>query len=103
MSEGTAETVELDAERFVLLVFSRDWPKYIVSWTLRQRAGEGDFPLGSGAVSSLPPRDGEDLDTLWERLRQEALDGANAQAAEAAMAAPVAPQRRSLLARLFGK
>jgi hypothetical protein len=102
MSEGTAETVELDAERFVLLVFSRDWPKYIVSWALRQRAGEGDFPLGSGAVSSLPPRDGEDLEALWERLRQEALDEANELAAEATVAAPAAPKRRSLLGRLFG-
>ena len=104
MNEFTgAERVEAEHARFVLLTYSRDWPKYVVSWSLRQIAGDGDFPLNSGHVEQLPPRDATGLDALRDDLRQEALDRANAASAEIAPAAGSQGGKRSFLGRLFGK
>ena len=98
-----AEQVELEHARFILLTYSRDWPKYVVSWSLRQTAGEGDFPLGSGHVEHLPPPDAAGLDALRDELRQAALDQANAASAEIAPAEGSTQEKRSWLGRLFGK
>jgi hypothetical protein len=92
------ETVEIDDQRFIALSYDRVWPKYVVSWSLRQRESEGDFPLASGAADALPPREGTP-DALWERLRDQAMEAAQAAAARA----PAAEPHRGLFARLFGR
>src|SRR5690348_11929365 len=97
--EERAEIVEIDERRWVNLTFARVWPKYVVTWSLRQRAGDGDFPLGNGSVDSLPPRQGDDLDALGEQLRQKALDQAHGQL----QTAPTAVKRRSLIDRVLGR
>ncbi len=98
-----AEQVELEHARFILLTYSRDWPKYVVSWSLRQTAGDGDFPLGSGHVEQLPPSDAAGVDALRDELRQAALDQANVASAEIAPTEGSTHGKRSLFGRLFGK
>jgi hypothetical protein len=49
-----AEQVELEHARFILLTYSRDWPKYVVSWSLRQTA-ERAISLWAAAMSSTCP------------------------------------------------
>jgi hypothetical protein len=95
-----SETIDLDTERFVSLEFSRQWPKYVVSWWVRQRVGESDFPLATGSVDRLPPGQGEDPESVWNELRQSALDQAMTAAPQAT--APE-PKRRSFLDRLLGR
>lgn len=97
------EMVDIDAERFISLEFSREWPKYTVSWWVRRRVGESDFPLAEGKVDRLPPGPAESLDDMWDELRQRAVDEAQAAAESAALGAPQQSRRRSLLDRLLGR
>lgn len=67
------ETVEIDAERWVALEFCRRWPRYAVDWTVRQKHGDGDFPVARGSVDAMPPGKGGSVDEVWDGLRVEAL------------------------------
>jgi hypothetical protein len=92
------EMVEVDDRRFILLTFERVWPKYVVSWSVRQREGEGDFPVASGSAEELPSNDAA-ADTMWSRVREQALSQANHAVGQAT---PV-EQRKGFFARLFGR
>jgi hypothetical protein len=91
-----SETVEIDQEQWITLEFSRRWPKYVVSWQLRQRSGEGDFPKSSGEIGQMPAGN-EAADSIWDSLRERAVQAAN----ESAAASPIDAPRPSLLRRLF--
>jgi hypothetical protein len=94
-----SETVEVDEQRWISLEFSRRWPKYVVSWQLRQRSGEGDFPADRGEIDQMPAAGEDGADAIWDSLREQAIQTAN----ESAASTPVeAPARPSLLRRLFG-
>jgi hypothetical protein len=96
------ESIDVDSETFIVLSYDRTWPKYVVTWSVRRRAGESDFPVETGSVGDLPPRQGT-LEDLWDRLRQEAL----AQAQNAVGVTDTAPvggtATRGFLSRLFGR
>jgi hypothetical protein len=96
------ETVELEADRFIMLEFGRRWPRYVVEWSVRQRVGDSDFPLANGMVDRLPSA-GREPDDVWEQMREKALRQAS-EAAES-YSGPPAPQqkRHSFLGRLFGR
>lgn len=98
-----SETVDIDDQRFILLEFGRRWPRYVLDWSVRQRAGESDFPLAGGTLDRLPPPSGEDIDALWEELRQEALGQANQAVGSVSPAADQGSVRRSFWSRLFGR
>ncbi len=91
-----SETVEIDQERWISLEFERRWPKYVVSWQLRQRSGEGDFPQARGEIDQMPAANSP-ADTIWDSLRQRAIQAANDAAAES----PAETTRPSFLRRLF--
>ena len=95
-----SETIEIDAQRFITLEFSRQWPKYVVSWWVRQRVGESDFPVAEGAVDRLPSHPSTDREEVWAELRQTALDQAM-QAATSAGAGSEQSKGRSFLDRLL--
>jgi hypothetical protein len=76
------------------------WPKYVCTWSIRHRVGDGDFPLATGEVDRMPPREGQSLDDVIAALRDDAVVAANATAASTESASP--PRSRSLLKRLFG-
>jgi hypothetical protein len=98
--EEWSEIVELDVDRWIVLEFSRPWPKYVADWSLRHRVGDGDFPLATGRVDHMPPRDGETLEDIFDILRSEATEEARA----ASASAPPAPgRRRGVLSRLLGR
>lgn len=96
-----ADWVELDEDRFIQLEMTRRWPKWVVSWWVRQKMGEADIPLAHGEVERLPGEHA-DLEQIWESLRQEALDQANT-----ALPPVQEPPRRSgfraLLDRITGR
>lgn len=94
------ETVEIDSERFISLEFSRRWPKYVASWSVRRRSGDSDFPLADGEVEQLPPK-GMSADDVREQLRATALQQAMEAAAQVEGQAGTAEGRGSLLRRLF--
>lgn len=96
------ETSDIDADRFILLEGRRAWPKYVVAWSIRRRSGETDFPLASGTLERMPPKDGTSLDELWEEMRAQALSQA-ADAGERLPAQETATKRPSLLDRLLGR
>lgn len=91
------EIVEVTTGQWVALAYSREWPRYVVRWSVRQRAGDADFPVAGGQVEARPSS-ATPSEAIWSELRQQALD-----------AAPVASsgpsddesERRSLLAKLF--
>jgi hypothetical protein len=93
-----SEIVDIGADRFIALERVRRWPKYTVTWALRRRQGEQDFPIATGAAESLQAP-GDSLEELWARLRDEAFR----QAKEVAGPEVPAAQRRSFLSRLFGR
>ncbi len=98
MDEGPPdEIVELSEDRWILLVYSRRWPQYVVNWSIRQRSGDSDYPTKAGQLESAPARGGGE--EIWAGLRQRALD--EAMAIEAATAVERRP--RSVFARLFGR
>jgi hypothetical protein len=98
-----SEMIDIDTERFISLEYSREWPKYVVSWWVRQRLGESDFPLAEGRVDRLPSSAGQSLDELWEQLRQAALDQAMTAATSSTPAQGEKQKGRSILDRLFGR
>ena len=97
------ETVEIDADHWIQLEFGRRWPKYVVDWSVRRRAGEGDFPIASGASEGMPPRDGGDMDALWDDLRTAAVEQARTAWVADVRVEAEAPKQRSLLNRLLGR
>lgn len=76
-SEERAEIVELDANRYVYIEYKRNWPKYVASWSIRQRVGEGDsqadFPVARDTVELLPPggKGGEEVFTQLHAMAME--------------------------------
>ena len=98
-----SETVEIDADRWVLLEFGRRWPKYVVAWSVRQRVGDSDFPLASGSVDQMPSGDAGAIDEMWARLRESALDQAMSAAAGTAEQQGSESKPRSFLDRLLGR
>lgn len=102
MDEGPAdETVELDADSWIALEYSRQWPKYVVSWSIRRRAGDSDFPLARGQVDVLPSSQGAMTEEMWAELRRQGLDQAMAHAQSAA--ATTGNRKQSFLGRLLGR
>jgi hypothetical protein len=97
----SSETLDLDAEHFVLLETSRQWPKYVATWSVRRREGDSDYPVSSGSVERMPPSPESPVDDLLADLRSEALAAAE-QAAGNAPGAAVEPNR-SFLDRLLGR
>lgn len=94
------ETIEIDGDRFIQLLYERVWPKYVVTWSVRRRVSqESDFPLASGTAEALPPREGP-LDAVWARLRDEAVGAATA--AAGSDAPRESRGRRGFLRRIFG-
>ena len=98
-----SDVVELDAERFISLQFERRWPKYVVEWSVRRRAGESDFPLAKGNLERLPSKEGDQVDTVWEEMRVIALEQAREANARIAESTVGTKPRRSLLDRLLGR
>jgi hypothetical protein len=70
------ELVETEDGRLVRLAFSRPWPRYVVSWSIRRKVDESDFPVVSGEVEAGPGA-GDTAET-WNRLRERALQEASA-------------------------
>jgi hypothetical protein len=95
-----SDTVELDARRFVALELSRRWPKYVMAWSVRERSGESDFPVAGGEIERMPAS-GQDVETLWDDLRAEALR--RAQAALDTSPAAREQEKKSFLGRLFNR
>lgn len=100
MEEGPIpQTVEIDGDRFISIEYERRWPKWVAVWSVRQRAGDGDFPVARGEVESRAVPGDQAAEDIIETLRQESLDRAMA-------ASNTAPQvtdekQPSLLGRLF--
>lgn len=78
---GGDELVELDADSWISVEIDRQWPKYVATWSIRRRAGDSDYPVLTGKVERLPPRDPAELDNMLAGLRREAMDQATAAAA----------------------
>lgn len=100
----STETLDLDQDHFLSLETSRQWPKYVVAWSVRRRSGDSDYPVRSGTIERMPPKSPAELEEMLEALRQEAI-------AEATEAAAVSTQQSgkaehsggSFLSRLFGR
>lgn len=96
----STHTYELDPERWIVVEISRRWPKYVASWSVRQQAGDSDFPLASGELERMPPSNPADLETELDALREQAR-------AEATAALPAEqstkPRNRGIFSRLFGR
>lgn len=92
-------TYELDPERWIQVEVTRRWPKYVASWSIRQRSGDSDFPITSGEVERMPPRDGAELEEALDSLRDEARK--HAMSALPPSKKP-SEQRKGLFNRLFG-
>lgn len=98
MNDGPAdELVDLGDEHWIALSYTRRWPKYVVNWSIRRRAGDSDFPLANGELEALPST-GPSTEEIWSRLRQLAVEEATARQ-------QIIPARgkRSLLARILGR
>ena len=65
------ETVELSADRWIALEFSREWPRYVVTWSVRRRHGDSDFPVVGGRVVREPDR-ARSADEIWNEGRDQA-------------------------------
>jgi hypothetical protein len=96
---GSLHTYELDENRWIQVEVTRRWPKYVAAWSIRQRSGDTDFPVVSGEVECMPPRDPSqlehDLDALRENARGQAM-------AALAQTEPVQAEKRGFFSRLFG-
>jgi hypothetical protein len=96
----STHTYELDPDRWIAVEISRRWPKYVATWSIRQRAGDSDFPLASGELERMPPPEGADLeaelDTLREQARQQALNTLPSEEERR-------PAGKGFLSRLFGR
>lgn len=99
--ESGNEVFELDADQYILVEVSREWPRYVATWSIRRRAGETDFPMDSGRVEQMPPADPAELDAMLSALRDEARQEA---IRAAKSAAPTSTGKgESFLGRLFGR
>jgi hypothetical protein len=76
------ETIELSEDQWIVLAFSREWPRYVVEWSVRQRSGETDFPIAVGRVVQEPEQS-RPAEDLWNAARGRAVDEANHALAEA--------------------
>jgi hypothetical protein len=70
------EIIELSPDRWIVLAFSREWPRYVVEWSVRQRSGESDFPVVGGRVEQ-EPEEGRPTEELWNAARDQAVAEAN--------------------------
>lgn len=94
------ENVDLSGDRWILLVFAREWPRYIVEWSIRQQSGESDFPVLSGRIVREPDRD-RSSEEIWNDARELAIEEASA--ALARHETQLSSGRKGLLARLLGR
>lgn len=99
MEVEETEIIELGSDRFIQLEKYRQWPKLGVLWSVRQRAGESDYPLQRGAEEQIPAR-GQNADDAWDTMRAAALTAAQ-QAAEVVAPVSDARPRPSFLDRLL--
>lgn len=95
------EVIELESNRYIQLEKYRQWPKFGVLWSVRQRVGESDYPLQRGSEDALPAAS-QEPDELWNSLRDTALAAARV-AAETDVPASGGKKRPSLFARLFNR
>lgn len=95
----STHTYELDPDRWIVVEISRRWPKYVASWSVRQRAGDSDFPLVSGELDQMPPDSPADLEGQLDDLREQ---GRRAALAAVPQEHPSEPRKRGLISRLFG-
>lgn len=99
---GDVETVDLDGKRFIQLEPTRQWPKYVVAWSVRQRVGDSNFPLAAGSVERMPAASDSDAAAMWNDLRQSAMEVAMAAASSAPSETPH-KDRKSILGRILGR
>jgi hypothetical protein len=99
MEVEETEIIELASNRFIQLETYRQWPKLGVLWSVRQRAGESDFPLQQGSEEQIPAS-GQSAEDVWVTLRESALIAAR-EAADTAAPSADEGKRSSLFARLF--
>lgn len=97
--EAGNEILEIDSDRWVSVEVERQWPKYVATWSIRQRMGDSDYPVQSGTVERMPPAEPSELEAMLSELRRDALQ----QGAAAAETAERPQKRGSLLGRLFGR
>jgi hypothetical protein len=95
------DIVELDTNSWISVEIDRQWPKYVATWSIRRRSGDSDYPVLTGTVEQLPPRDATELDGMLARLRQEAIDQATA--AVPTGGAEEARKKSRFLDRLLGR
>jgi hypothetical protein len=95
------ESVDIEGDRSIFLEFGRKWPKYVVAWSVRERAGDSDFPVEAGSIDLLPTseREGEEI---WDELRQQALERAG-QSVKASKWKEAKKPKRRLVDRLLGR
>jgi hypothetical protein len=94
------EVVELDPERTIAIEISREWPRYVATWSIRRQVGESDYPVQSGRIERMPPQTPEELDGMLEILRSDARAAA-VNAARTSEEEQVGRGDDSLLGRLF--
>lgn len=99
-NEPSVESLDLDDHHFVSIEMVRQWPKYVVTWAVRRRAGDTDYPVQTGTLERMPPPAGEGVDDMLASMREEAIEQAR-QAAGSVEEEP-AGEKRSFLDRLRG-
>lgn len=99
----SVETLELDEDSFITIEITRQWPRYVASWSVRRREGESDYPVKSGEIERMPPRDPSELPAVLARLRQDAVTQATEAVQAGAGDRTETKEERSLLGRLFGR
>lgn len=87
-----AEVLDLGEGFTIDLRQSREWPHYVVEWSLRRRQGDSDYPVASGRVARMPEGDAE---ALLAGMREDALTAARSHL-------PPEQPHPSWLRRLFG-
>jgi hypothetical protein len=92
------ETIELTEDRWIALAFSREWPRYVVEWSVRRRVGESDFPLLRGRVVREPESGGSGHE-IWCEARDQAVEEANGALDQQVSEQP--DGSKGLLSRLF--
>lgn len=92
------ETIEREDGTFLSLESARIWPKYRITWAVRRRSGESDFPIAVGYVEAMPPADGN-LQAMWTDLRSRALAESGA---SRRLVSEEREPKKSLFRRLFG-
>ena len=94
------ETIEVSEDRWIALAFAREWPRYVVEWSVRKRAAQSDFPVVRGRVVREPER-GRPSEEIWAEARDQAVEETNAALERQAAEQPA--QGKGLLSRLFRK